>query len=161
MRLACTRAPHALTARAHDRACMQRMLDKYRVKDAVPAKISERDFQLGQGGVFSAFDEARMDIMLWASERGQMLSRTVKGMMMYGAALRQLELIETVDDRGGAVRLDAAVDSKFRCASTAAQRISACFCAAAHPSAETHRDGPLTQHIATQRVLRHQSVLRH
>jgi hypothetical protein len=56
-----------------------------------------------------------MDLMLWASERGQMLSRTVKGMMMYATALQQLEYIETVDDRGDPDSLAQAVEGKFRC----------------------------------------------
>ena len=57
-----------------------------------------------------------MDLMLWASERGQMLSRTVKGMMMYATALQQLEYIETVDDRGSPEALAKAVEGKYRCA---------------------------------------------
>ena len=57
-----------------------------------------------------------MDLMLWASERGQMLSRTVKGMMMYATALTQLEYIETVDDRGSSEALAKAVEGKYRCA---------------------------------------------
>lgn len=55
-----------------------------------------------------------MDLMLWASERGQMLSRTVKGMMMYATALAQLEYIETVDDRGDPDALAKAVEGKYR-----------------------------------------------
>jgi hypothetical protein len=57
--------------------------------------------------------EARMELMLWASERGQMLSRTVKGMMMYGSALRQLELLEAPD--AAVLRTSSAADGKFRC----------------------------------------------
>ena len=55
-----------------------------------------------------------MDLMLWASERGQMLSRTVKGMMMYAAALRQLELLEASD--ASLPRTSPAADGKFTCA---------------------------------------------
>ena len=66
--------------------------------------------------IHAAHPEARMDLMLWASERGQMLSRTVKGMMMYATALTQLEYIETVDDRGSSEALAKAVEGKYRCA---------------------------------------------
>ena len=55
--------------------------------------------------------EARMDLMLWASERGQMLSRTVKGMMMYGSALRQLELLEA--PAASLLQHTSAADGKF------------------------------------------------
>lgn len=54
-----------------------------------------------------------MDLMMWASERGQMLSRTVKGMMMYGSALRQLELLEAPD--ASLLQHTSAADGKFRC----------------------------------------------
>ena len=57
-----------------------------------------------------------MDLMLWASERGQMLSRTVKGMMMYGSALQQLELLEAPD--ATLLRLSSAADGKFTCATS-------------------------------------------
>lgn len=95
-------------------AFVERMCDKYRVKGLDPADITERDFRQKDKGVFSAFDDARMDLMLWASERGQMLSRTVKGMMMYPAALRQLEFLEGLSDHHG--HLDDLVQHKFRCA---------------------------------------------
>lgn len=62
--------------------------------------------------------EARMELMLWASERGQMLSRTVKGMMMYGSALRQLELLESPDFTP--LHGSSAADGKFRCAACSA-----------------------------------------
>lgn len=94
-------------------AFVQRMCIKYDVPGLTPAAVTERDFRVKDNGVFSAHDGARMDLMLWASERGQMLSRTVKGMMMYPAALRQLEFLEALHDHGG--RLDQLVQSKFRC----------------------------------------------
>jgi hypothetical protein len=56
--------------------------------------------------------EARMELMLWASERGQMLSRTVKGMMMYASALRQLELLEAPDS--SLSHTSSAADGTFR-----------------------------------------------
>lgn len=75
--------------------------------------------------------EARMDLMLWASERGQMLSRTVKGMMMYATALTQLEYIETVDDRGDLDALAKAVEGKYksvlRITSSVQKLAPACF----------------------------------
>lgn len=105
-------------------AFVQRMCAKYRVSNLSPATVTERDFRKKDNGVFSAHDGARMDLMLWASERGQMLSRTVKGMMMYPAALRQLEFLEALHDHGG--RLDDLVQHKFRCAASRAR----CVCCA-------------------------------
>ena len=95
-------------------AFVERMCVKYSVSGLSPATVTERDFRKKDNGVFSAHEGARMDLMLWASERGQMLSRTVKGMMMYPAALRQLEFLEALHDHGGG--LDALVQRKFRCA---------------------------------------------
>jgi hypothetical protein len=37
--------------------------------------------------------------MMWASERGQLLARTVRGMMMYQQALELFEPLETADPR--------------------------------------------------------------
>ena len=45
----------------------------------------------------------------WASDRGQVLSRTVRGVMMYGDALRVLARLEGVPDE----ELEALVASKF------------------------------------------------
>lgn len=106
-------------------AFVQRMCAKYRVSNLSPATVTERDFRKKDNGVFSAHDGARMDLMLWASERGQMLSRTVKGMMMYPAALRQLEFLEALHDHGG--RLDDLVQHKFRCAAQRGVRAAACM----------------------------------
>lgn len=39
--------------------------------------ITERHFLKSTGSIFSNNPEARMDLMIWASERGQMLSRSV------------------------------------------------------------------------------------
>eukprot|EP00892_Ulva_mutabilis_P001698 jgi/Ulvmu1/11529/UM078_0018.1 len=93
-------------------AFVQRMCAKYKVPGLTASEVTERDFRVKDHGVFSAHDGARMDLMLWASERGQMLSRTVKGMMMYGAALRQLEFVESLHDHGG--RIEELVQHKFR-----------------------------------------------
>jgi hypothetical protein len=94
---------------------VQRMIGRYKLQGKVdPDRVTERDFRISEKGVFSDNEQARMDLMLWASERGQMLSRTVKGMMMYATALTQLEYIETVDDRGGPKALAKAVEGKYR-----------------------------------------------
>lgn len=123
--------------------------------------ITERHFLKSTNSIFSNNSAARMDLMIWASERGQMLSRcvvancagpptsplffsttvdisviaampggreqvqitqsvlcrTVKGMMMYAQALRQLEFLETMDSRDGMLPL--VVEAKFRCAAIA------------------------------------------
>ena len=98
---------------------VKRLLVKYRdeldMSKVVPAKISVRDFQRGNdAGLFAGDDEARMDLMKWASERGQLLWRTTKGMMMYENALRFLDSVESADARSS--RSSAFYESKFRCA---------------------------------------------
>lgn len=60
---------------------VERMLERYDVKKLMSAMgiaqedITERHFLKSTGSIFSAIPDARMDLMIWASERGQMLSR--------------------------------------------------------------------------------------
>lgn len=80
-----------------------------------PATITVRDFLLSNPhGLFSREEDARMDLMMWASERGQLLARTTRGMMMYQQALELFEPLESTDPRQ---KLDPNFyESKFRCA---------------------------------------------
>lgn len=78
--------------------------------------INIGDFQLGnEDGLFHDDDEARMQLMKWASERGQLLWRTTKGMMLYANALRLLDVIEATDATHQ--HSMSFIDSKFRFAS--------------------------------------------
>lgn len=78
-------------------------------------KITARDFQQeNERGLFAGEPEARMDLMKWASERGQLLWRTTKGMMMYESALRFLDVIESRD--ANKLRSSRFHEAKFRCA---------------------------------------------
>jgi hypothetical protein len=66
---------------------VERMLGKYEEEHHLAAAmmekkiskedISERHFLKSTGSIFSSIPSARMDLMIWASERGQMLSRWV------------------------------------------------------------------------------------
>lgn len=66
---------------------------KERITTLVPEmkadEISEKDFNPG----FPLY-EHRLQLQFWASNRGQLLSRTVGGMMRYEKALRILALLE-------------------------------------------------------------------
>lgn len=50
--------------------------------------ITERHFLKSTGSIFSANPDARMDLMIWASERGQMLSRWATGLSLGGVAVQ-------------------------------------------------------------------------
>lgn len=80
-----------------------------------PDDITVNDFTLkSKSGLFSREPGARMDLMMWASERGQLLARTVRGMMMYQQALELFEPLEAADPRQ---RLPPEFfEAKFRCA---------------------------------------------
>lgn len=62
--------------------------------DSVSAKIPllpppPQDFDLG-----GQLHHLQMEVLLWASYRGQLLARTVRGMMAYESALRLLAHLE-------------------------------------------------------------------
>ena len=56
-----------------------------------PRLINENDFSSG-GDLF----DLREELMMWASHRGQLLARTVRGMMTYETALRRLAEAENL-----------------------------------------------------------------
>ena len=77
--------------------------------------INIGDFQRKNAdGLFHDDDEARLALMKWASERGQLLWRTTKGMMLYAHALRLMAAVEAQDAMNQ--HSDAFVENKFRCA---------------------------------------------
>ena len=76
------------------------------IADVMPADFAADNTH----GMFSHSDAARLDVMKWASERGQVLWRTVRGMSLYLDALRLLDRLEHADARHG----DAFFERKHR-----------------------------------------------
>ena len=82
--------------------------------------VNEADFD--DGGPLAS---ERMQVLHWASYRGQLLARTVRGMMAYEAGLRLLARIENPNPGVSSLRYNSAIDdlvrSKF-CYVVASQR---------------------------------------
>ena len=80
--------------------------------------VNVGDFQRSNAdGLFHDDDFTRMALMKWASERGQLLWRTTKGMMLYAQALRTIKVLEA-EDAVNQQHEDAFIDTKFRCDTT-------------------------------------------
>ncbi|KAK9815749.1 hypothetical protein WJX72_008855 [[Myrmecia] bisecta] len=84
-----------------------------RLGGLAPESITEEDFDGG-----GALQHIQNEVLLWASYRGQLLARTVRGMMMYEQALRRLARIENpkpdgLSEEEYAAQVDDLVESKF------------------------------------------------
>ena len=71
--------------------------------------VRESDFDEG-----APLAHCRMDLLQWASYRGQHLSRTVRGMMAYEKALRLLAKIENPNPGVSALRYNSSIDDLVR-----------------------------------------------
>jgi hypothetical protein len=147
---------------------IERLVGSYPNIDVDAKYINIGDFQLGnEDGLFHDDDEARMQLMKWASERGQLLWRTTKGMMLYANALRLLDVIEAADATHQ--HSSSFIESKFRCAShlltTALQPLSVnpdIFCPVARSFRLAAKAGQLWQQrmqlpasLSTRAMCRH------
>lgn len=71
--------------------------------------VNETDFD--DGGPLAS---ERMQVLHWASYRGQLLARTVRGMMAYEAGLRLLARIENPNPGVSSLRYNSAIDDLVR-----------------------------------------------
>ncbi|CAD7698647.1 unnamed protein product [Ostreobium quekettii] len=94
---------------------LERMRTKYGVEFEDPKSVTGEEF-LQEGD----FHHLQNDLLLWASYRGQLLARTVRGMMAYENALKLICLLEhprneTVPEDEYELMIEELVAAKFRC----------------------------------------------
>eukprot|EP00889_Picochlorum_renovo_P001950 jgi/Picre1/28980/NNA_004374.t1 len=95
---------------SHDWDNMLERLKPALTKANIDAKsVREADFD--EGAPLAAH---RMELLQWASYRGQHLSRTVRGMMAYEKALRLLAKIENPNPGVSALRYNSSIDDLVR-----------------------------------------------
>ena len=89
---------------------------KYPPLKADPKFVTEEDFREMNNGEFKDFAQ---DLMLWASQRGQLLARTTRGMLLYEKALEIMASLEEPDidltfHPVASKQRQALLESKFR-----------------------------------------------
>lgn len=88
---------------------MERLSPHLKKANIEPASVRESDFDEG-----APLAHCRMDLIQWASYRGQHLSRTVRGMMAYEKALRLLAKMENPNPGISPLRYIAGIDELVR-----------------------------------------------
>ena len=88
---------------------MERLSADLKKANIEPASVRESDFDEG-----APLAHCRMDLLQWASYRGQHLSRTVRGMMAYEKALRLLAKMENPNPGVSPLRYNSAIDDLVR-----------------------------------------------
>eukprot|EP00210_Caulerpa_lentillifera_P005023 g4797.t1 len=94
---------------------LERMKDKFGLEFEAPDEINGTEFF--EGGRYAS---VQTELLLWASYRGQLLARTVRGMMVYEKALKLIALLEhprtdDLDDDDYNIAVEECVAAKFRC----------------------------------------------
>ncbi|CAD7698034.1 unnamed protein product [Ostreobium quekettii] len=94
---------------------LERMRDKYNVSMSDPKAVTGEEF-LHEG----EYHHLQTDLQLWASHRGQLLARTVRGMLAYEKALKLICLLEhprteAVSEDEYELMIEELVAAKFRC----------------------------------------------
>ncbi len=88
---------------------MERLSPELKKSNIEPASVRDSDFDEG-----APLAHCRMELIQWASYRGQHLSRTVRGMMAYEKALRLLAKMEHPNPGVSPLRYNGAIDDLVR-----------------------------------------------